>query len=79
MSSVILEKPWDFASLNTLVIDELAKKSGIPDIIAKFLYQRGISTPEAVSQHLSPKLKSLGDPWKMMDMDKAVDRLVKAV
>jgi len=79
MNSVILEKPWDFASLNTLVIDELAKKSGIPDIIAKFLYQRGINTPEAVSQHLSPKLKSLSDPWKMMDMDKAVDRLVKAV
>nr|HDM99758.1 single-stranded-DNA-specific exonuclease RecJ [Deltaproteobacteria bacterium] len=79
MSSFILEKPWDFASLNTLVIEELAKKSGIPDIIAKFLYQRGINTPEAVSQHLSPTLKSLSDPWKMKDMDKAVDRLVEAV
>ena len=79
MSSVILEQPWDFASLNTLAIEELARKSGIPDIIAKFLYQRGISTPEAVAQHLSPALKSLSDPWKMMDMDRAVDRLVKAV
>lgn len=79
MSSVILEQPWDFASLNTLVIEELTSKSGIPDIIAKFLYQRGINTPEAVAQHLSPALKSLSDPWKMMDMDRAVDRLVKAV
>ncbi|MCK4604903.1 MAG: single-stranded-DNA-specific exonuclease RecJ [Deltaproteobacteria bacterium] len=79
MSSVILEQPWDFASLNTLAIEELAGKSGVPDIIARFLYQRGISTPEAVAQHLSPALKSLSDPWKMMDMDKAVDRLVKAV
>ncbi|OPL11927.1 MAG: hypothetical protein AVO38_15310 [delta proteobacterium ML8_D] len=79
MSSVILEQPWDFASLNTMVIEELTSKSGIPDIIAKFLYQRGISTPEAVAQHLSPALKSLSDPWKMMDMDRAVDRLVKAV
>jgi single-stranded-DNA-specific exonuclease len=79
MNSVILEQPWDFASLNTLAVDELARKLGIPGIIAKFLYQRGISTPEAVAQHLSPALKSLSDPWKMMDMDKAVDRLVKAV
>jgi single-stranded-DNA-specific exonuclease len=79
MSSVILEQPWDFASLNTLAIEELAGKSGVPDIIAKFLYQRGISTPEAVAKHLSPALKSLSDPWKMMDMDRAVDRLVKAV
>jgi hypothetical protein len=37
MNSVILEQPWDFASLNTLAIEELAGKSGVPDIIARFL------------------------------------------
>ena len=79
MNSVILELPWDFASINMSAVEELAGKSGIPDIIAKFLYQRGINTPEAVAQHLSPSLKSLSDPWKMMDMDRAVDRLVRAV
>jgi single-stranded-DNA-specific exonuclease len=76
---MILKKPWDFISLNKLAVDELANKSQIPHIIAKFLYQRGINTPEAVAQHFRLTLSSLSDPWKMADMDKAVDRLLKAI
>ena len=79
MNSVILDQPWHFARENISAIDELARKSGIPGIVAGFLHQRGISTPEAVDQHLNPALKSLSDPWKMADMDRAVDRMVRAI
>ncbi len=79
MDSVILGLPWHFASLDYTALDRFVRESGLPDIIARFLYRRGIYTPEAADYHLNPVLKSLSDPWKMKDMDRAADRMVRAV
>ena len=79
MDSVILGQPWHFVSLDTAALDKFTRESRLPAIIARFLYRHGINTPEAADCHLNPMLKFLSDPWRMIDMDRAVDRLVKAV
>lgn len=47
--------------------------------IAKLLYQRGIKTPEEAERFFHPKLEHLYDPFRMKDMDKAVERLGRAI
>ncbi|NIA08609.1 MAG: single-stranded-DNA-specific exonuclease RecJ [Nitrospiraceae bacterium] len=76
---MILGQSWHFVSPDHAALDRFIGESGLPAIIARFLYRRGIYTPEAADFHLNPMLKSLNDPWKMKDMDKAADRLVRAV
>ncbi len=47
--------------------------------IAKLLYQRGITTPEDAQKFFHPEIGHLHDPFLMKDMDKAVERLKRAV
>lgn len=47
--------------------------------IAKLLYQRGIKTAEEAEKFFHPKIENLLDPFLMKDMDKAVERLARAV
>lgn len=47
--------------------------------IREILYARGIDTEEKLSRFLSPNVSDLRDPWLMKDMEKAVNRLEKAI
>lgn len=47
--------------------------------IAKLLFQRGITTKEEADKFFNPKIEDLYDPFLMKDMDKAVERLRKAI
>ncbi len=79
MSSLILNRPWHQRSLDKALIRDLSRKSGVPEIIIAFLYQRGLKTTGDITNHLSPSLNGLNDPWSMADMDLAVDRLLTAL
>lgn len=52
--------------------------AGCPPI-SELLAQRGISTVEEADRFLHPSLKDMHDPFLMPDMDKAVNRLNKAM
>ncbi|MBN2669308.1 MAG: single-stranded-DNA-specific exonuclease RecJ [Bacteroidales bacterium] len=60
-------------------VEALAKslKIGIPN--ARLLMQRGIETFDQARDFFRPKLELLHDPYLMKDMDKAVDRLTRAL
>ena len=47
--------------------------------IGRLLVQRGLTTTEALYEFFHPKLTDLHDPFLMPDMDKAVERLNKAL
>ena len=59
----------------TVLADELK----ISPVVGKLLVDRGISTPEAARSFFRPVLHELHDPFLMLDMDKAVDRLNEAM
>lgn len=79
MKSIILGKPWQFDTVDQALVNDMAHKADMPQVIARLLCQRGINSLEIAEQHLNPTLASLSDPWRMADMERAVDRLVMAV
>lgn len=60
-------------------IENLSRQSSIPYAVARILINRGIDTPEQVDRFFNPNTSHLYDPFLMLDMDKAVDRIVKAL
>lgn len=51
----------------------------IPDFILRLLMGRGLSSSSEIKNFLYPKITSLGDPFKILNMGKAVERLVQAL
>ena len=64
---------------NSEVVKNLAAALNVDSLIAKLLVQRGISTFDEARQFFRPSLDDLHDPHLMQDMDKAVERIEKAV
>ena len=58
---------------------ELAKKINCHPVIANLLLQRGIESVEQAQAFFNPSLNMLHDPFLMKDMDKAVERLDRAI
>lgn len=57
----------------------LAKKEGLAPSAAILLYERGIQTAEDLQAFLQPSLEDLHDPYLLHDMDKAVERIRRAI
>ncbi|MBY5024315.1 single-stranded-DNA-specific exonuclease RecJ [Streptococcus suis] len=58
---------------------KIAKKEGVDPVAAKLLYERGIQSAEALQAFLQPSLEDLHDPYLLHDMDKAVERIRRAI
>ncbi|MBI1262421.1 MAG: single-stranded-DNA-specific exonuclease RecJ [Rhizobiales bacterium] len=57
----------------------IAQREGIPEIVARVLAGRGV-TAEETAAYLAPSLKTLmPDPSVLKDMDKAADRIARAI
>ncbi|WP_136468301.1 single-stranded-DNA-specific exonuclease RecJ [Flagellimonas onchidii] len=59
--------------------ERLSKELNVDALIAHLLLQRGISTYEEAKQFFRPQLSDLHDPFLMRDMEKAVERIEKAI
>lgn len=71
---------WNFKPIpDQGTVKHLQDVLNIDTITATLLAQRGIHTYEAARQFFRPSLEDLHDPFLMKDMDKAVDRIEKAV
>ncbi len=57
----------------------LAQQLGVETTIAKLLVQRGIESYDEAKAFFRPNLSDLHDPYLMKDMDKAVERIEKAI
>lgn len=57
----------------------LAASLNVPLIVARILLNRDVSTFEESKRFLRPSLDDLYDPFAMKDMDRAVDRICRAI
>ncbi len=64
---------------NEEIIQRLAADLDVPDIIAKILLRRGVTDRDSATMFFHPTVDLFYDPFRMMDMDKAVERLRRAV
>ena len=67
------------AENNKELIKSITEILGVPDILARILVSRGISDIEEAESFLHPRLDDLSDPFLLPDMDKAVNRVIKAI
>lgn len=76
----MLQKRWIVKPAgDAAVTARLQKELGVDPVIANLLAQRGITTFDEAKAFFRPDLAHLHDPFLMKDMDKAVDRLSRAV
>lgn len=61
------------------IVSRLTSELGVDRVLAELLVQRGMRTFEEARAFFRPSLDNLHDPFLMKDMDKAVDRLTRAV
>lgn len=75
-----LEKRWVVKSQGeATTVAKLSTELGISPVLANLLVQRGIDTLEKASRFFKPRLEELHDPFLMKDMERAVERIERAV
>lgn len=75
-----IEKRWVVKPQgNPEAVAAMAAATGISPVLANLLVQRGIATLEKAKKFFNPQLSDLHDPFLMKDMDKAVERVERAV
>ena len=77
-----MEYKWNLTPPTTEQEDwakALAEAVGITPIVSRLLVARGITALEAAKSYFRPLLHELHDPFLMLDMDKAVERLNEAM
>lgn len=76
----LVRRPWRLINTNQDVPPErLSSALGISPLLSRLLVQRGYQSPEKANRFLEPRLAHLTPPERMLDMDRAVARILKAL
>ena len=60
-------------------VHALATALSLPPVLCQLLVQRGYRSVDTAKRFLRPRLEQLGDPYELLGMTAAVDRLVRAI
>ena len=73
---------WNYQPLTPLQkekVEAMLPQCGDDPNVAEILLRRGVDTPEEAAAFFAPSISQLHDPFLLQDMDKAVNRLNKAM
>lgn len=73
-----MQKRWNILSVDSTEVAALQNSLNISESLCKILVQRGINHYDAAKAYFRPSLGDLHSPWLMKDMQKAVNRILKA-
>lgn len=78
---LISNKIWEFrqSSYEQDILNKICKEFNISPITAKVIYNRGLLDSESIKRFLKPQIKDFYNPFLMKDMEKAVERIIKAI
>ena len=71
-----MNKKWECYSVDEVKVNELSKEYNLSKILANILVNRNI---ENIDKFLNPTRHDFHDPFLMPDMEKAIQRLIKAI
>ena len=74
-----MRKIWNIRSADPALSQQLADSLTIPPALAQVLVNRGITTPEQADTYLNAGLESCHDPRLLKGMDRAIDRIRRAI
>ncbi len=70
---------WEIFQCPVQLKENLSKQLHMPPLVAQLLIKRGITNPQDGERFLSPLLHHLYNPFLMKDMDKGVERVIRAL
>ncbi len=70
---------WQLRATDTNVVEALASSAQLPELLARLLVMRGVTSAEAAQYFLRPALGDLHSPFLMLGMAAAVERIAKAI
>lgn len=74
------ESIWKYKeSSDPAAVERLSAEVGIDKVLASLLVDRGVKTSEQARAFFRPSLDNIHNPFLMKDMDKAVERLHRAI
>jgi single-stranded-DNA-specific exonuclease len=74
-----MAEAWRVRAADEDSVRGLAKSLGLRALTARILTARGVSSPDEAARFLSPRLSDLRPPQGMADLDRSLDRLVRAL
>ena len=74
-----MKKTWQYFEEDESKSKEFSKKYSISEKLATMLINRGCNTEEKIEKFLNPTRKDFYDPYLLKDMEKAVERIIKAI
>lgn len=74
-----MNKKWECCEAEEARVKDIVQKYNISEIVAKVIVNRNIDKTENVEKFLNPTRKDFHDPFLMPDMEKAINRILKAL
>ena len=74
-----MRKKWIVRDANPFDMTKILGESGISELTARILYQRGIRDAQAMKNFLEPEAAPFYNPFDMKGMREAVDRIKQAL
>jgi single-stranded-DNA-specific exonuclease len=75
----LLNRRWISTECDTNASTALARAGGLPLLIAELLVGRGVQSAEEAERFLHPQFEHLHDPYSMLGMERAVERIRLAI
>ena len=74
-----MNKKWEIYQTNEEKVEKLQEKYKLNRLLSTLLTNRGIIEEAEITKFLNPKRSDFYDPFGMPDMEKAVERILKAI
>ncbi|GKQ42635.1 single-stranded-DNA-specific exonuclease [Companilactobacillus sp. RD055328] len=75
-----MNKKWEQRKkIDNEQVENISNKLGLPIISTQLLVARGLNTEDEINEFLDTSLDKLDDPFKLNDMQKAIDRIELAL
>ncbi len=74
-----MKENWKLLKQNKEAFKQIRDLLNLPDLLAKVLVNRGVDQTHLAMEYVYPKVTGLISPFLFKDMEKALDRILKAV
>ena len=74
-----MNKKWEFLKTDEDIVKQIAEKYDMSELLATVLVNRNIVEDKDIKVFLSPSRNDFHNPYQMPDMEKAVERILKAI
>ena len=74
-----MNKKWEICKVDKEQVEKLQENYKINRLLATLLVNREITTEEKITKFLNPKRSDFYNPFGMPDMEKAINRILKAI